>query len=73
LNSQHFPQVEDSLLPVRVFCVWAGGEADRLVASSEIDVEPSDERMDEVIAAAVKSERGCEGQVGGCTGVEVEG
>ena len=44
------------MLPVRVFCVRAGGEADGFVAGGEIDVEPSDEGVYEVIAAAVECE-----------------
>lgn len=56
LNGQHLPQIEDCLLPVGVFCVRAGGEADGFVAGGEVDVEPSDEGVYEVIAAAVECE-----------------
>lgn len=58
---------------MRVFCVRAGGEADGFVAGGEIDVEPSDERVDEVVAAAVEREGGGEGEVSGGAGIEVEG
>lgn len=58
---------------MRVLCVWAGGEADGLVAGGEIDVEPCDQSVYEIIAAAVEDEGGGEGEVGGCTCVEVEG
>lgn len=43
------------------------------MAGGEIDIEPCDEGVDEVVAAAVEDEGGGEGEVGGCAGVEVEG
>ena len=61
------------MFPVRVLGVRAGGEADRFMARGEIDVEPSDQGVHEVVAAAVEREGGGEGEVGGCAGVEVEG
>lgn len=42
LDGEHFAEVEDGLLPVGVFGVWAGGEADGFVAGCEVDVEPGD-------------------------------
>jgi hypothetical protein len=72
LNSQHITQIEHSLLPVRVFCVWSSREADRLVTGSEVNVKPCDESMDEVISAAVKRIRNGEGQISSCACVEVE-
>jgi hypothetical protein len=33
-----------------------GGETDGFVAGGEVDVKPRDERMDEIIPAAVKCE-----------------
>lgn len=51
----------------------ASGEADGFVASSEVDVEPSDQCMDEVISAAVKCEWRGEGQISGRACVEIEG
>ena len=56
-----------------VFRVRAGGETDRLVAGGEVDIEPGDKGVYEVIAAAVECEWGSKGEVGGCAGVEVEG
>ena len=44
-----------------VFRVRAGREADGLMTSGEIDVEPSDKGVDEIIAAAVEHEGGGEG------------
>lgn len=58
---------------MRVFGVRARAEADRLVAGREVDVEPGDQGVDEVGAAAVEGEGGGEGEVGGGAGVEVEG
>lgn len=52
--------------------MWSSREADRLVAGGEVNVKPCNEGMDEVISAAVKRIRNCEGQVGSCACVEVE-
>lgn len=57
---------------MRVFRMWAGREAYGLVAGGEVDVEPGNERMDEVIPTAVKCERNGEGQVSGRARVEIE-
>lgn len=73
LDGEHVLEVEDGLLPVGVLCVRAGGEADRLVAGREVDVEPGDEGVDEVVALDGQLEGGGEGQVGRGAGVEVEG
>jgi hypothetical protein len=73
LDRQHFPEIEDCLLPVRVFGVGTGREADGLVAGSEVDIEPCDQGVYEVIAAAVERERRGKGEVCSCAGVEVEG
>jgi hypothetical protein len=43
------------------------------MACCEIDIEPSDQGVDEIVAAAVEHEVGGEGEVGGCAFVEVEG
>lgn len=53
LNSEDVLQVEDGLFPVGIFGVGAGREADGLVASGELNVEPGDECVDEVAAAHV--------------------
>ena len=50
LHGQNVLQVENSLLPVGVLCVGAGGELDGLVAARELDVEPGDQGVDEVAA-----------------------
>lgn len=49
-NSQDIPQIKDGLLPVSVLGMRASGESDRLVARGELNVEPSDDRVDEVVA-----------------------
>ena len=56
LDGQHLAQIEDRLFPMRVFRVWTCGEADRLVARCEVDVEPRDQRVDKIIALAAKLE-----------------
>ena len=56
-----------------VFRVRAGGETDRLVAGGEVDIEPGDKGVYEVIAAAVECERGRKSEISCCTGIEVEG
>lgn len=43
------------------------------MASGEIDVEPSDESVDKIVASAVEHEGGLKGEVCGCAGIEVEG
>jgi hypothetical protein len=43
------------------------------VASGEVDVEPGDECVDEIIPAAVERERYGKSKVRGCAGVKVEG
>ena len=53
--------------------MWAGGETDGLVAGGEIDVEPGDECVDEIVAADIEGEGEGEGEVGGGAGVEIEG
>lgn len=73
LHGQHFTEVEDGLLPVSVFCVRASGEADGFVAGCEVDVKPGDEGVDEIVAADIEGEGECEGEIGGCAGIEVEG
>ena len=50
-----------------------GGEADRLVASGEVDVEPGDEGVDEIITTTVQGEWGGECEIGGGASVEIEG
>ena len=72
-SSKNIAQVEDSLLPVGVLGVGAGGEVDGLVASAELNVEPGDESVDEVGALGAESVGNLEGKVGGGDGVEVEG
>lgn len=73
LDGEDLVEVEDGLLPVGVLGVGAGGEADGLVAGRELDVEPGDHGVDEVVAAGGEVEGAREGQVGGCALVEVEG
>ena len=51
LDGKHIVQVEHGLLPVRIFRMWASREADWLVALGELNIEPRNEGMDEVVAA----------------------
>ncbi|KFY20163.1 hypothetical protein V493_07733, partial [Pseudogymnoascus sp. VKM F-4281 (FW-2241)] len=69
LHGQDLAQVEDGLLPVSVLGVWAGGEANGLVAGGEVDIEPRDEGVHEVVAAGLEDKGGGEGKVGDGAGV----
>ena len=73
LDCEHVLEVEHGLFPVRVLGVWAGREADRLVACGELNVEPCDDGVDKVAAADLEREGAVEGEVGDGAGVEVEG
>lgn len=73
LHGDHVLEVEDSLLPVGVLGVGAGREADGLVGGGEVDVEPGNKGVDEVIAAGRELEGGGEGEVGNLALVEVQG
>lgn len=73
LHRQHIGKIKHRLLPVRVFRMRTGGEADGFVAGGELDVEPSDQGVDVVGAADGEGEGEAEVQIGGCAGVEVEG
>lgn len=56
-----------------VLGVGAGGEADGLMAGGEVDVEPRDKGVDEVVTLDVQLKVGGEGQVGDGASVEIEG
>lgn len=58
---------------MRVLGVRARAEPYGLVAGGELDIEPGDEGVDEVVAAAREGEVGGEGQVFGGDFVEVDG
>lgn len=73
LDGEDVLEVEYGLLPVGVLGVRAGGEADGLVTGGEIDIEPGDQGVHEVVPAAVEGEWEGEGQIGSRAGVEVEG
>lgn len=73
LDGKDVVEVEDRLLPVCVLSMRTGRETDRLVAGSELDVEPCDYGVDEVVAASDKIEGAAEGEIGGCALVKVEG
>jgi hypothetical protein len=73
LDGQDFAQVENGLLPVSVLGMGTGAESNWLVASSEVNVEPCDESVDEVVATAIEDKGRGECEVGGCAGVEIEG
>jgi hypothetical protein len=53
--------------------MWTSGEADRLVAGGEFDIEPGDEGVDVVGSADREVEGSGEGEVLGSAGVEIEG
>ena len=72
LYGQDFSEVEDGLLPVRVFSMRACGEADGFMACCEVDVEPGDQGMYEIISTDIKGERRGESKVGGFACVEIE-
>jgi len=55
-----------------VFRVRARRELDRLVASAELNIEPSDDSMDEVISSCAQVEWPTEGQVFDRDSIEVE-
>ena len=69
---EHVLEVEDGLLPVGVLGVGAGGEPDGLVAFGELDVEPGDEGVDEIVAAAAEFEGDLEVEIGCGALVEIE-
>jgi hypothetical protein len=73
LDGQDILEVEDGLLPVSVFGVRAGGEADGLVAGGEVNIEPRHEGVDKVIAFDGELEGRGEGEIGYSASVEVEG
>lgn len=73
LDGEDVLEVEDGLLPVGVLSVRAGGEADRLVAGGELDVEPRDHGVDVVGAAYGEVEGELESEVGDGAGVQVDG
>lgn len=73
LDGKDVLKVEDGLLPVSVLGVGAGGEADGLVAGGEVDVEPRDKGVDEVVTLDGQVKFGGEGQVGNGASVEIEG
>lgn len=73
LDCKHVRKIEYSLLPVSVLCVGASAEADWLVASGKLDIEPSDESVDVVGSADGEVKWQAEGKIGNSAGVEVEG
>jgi hypothetical protein len=73
LHGQDFSEVEDGLFPVRIFGVRACGEANGLMACCEVDIEPCDQGMYEIISTDVKGEGRGESEVGSCACVEIEG
>lgn len=73
LDGEDVLEVEDGLLPVGVLGVGTGREADGLVAGGEVNVEPGDKGVDEVIASGDELEVGLESQVGSGASVKVEG
>jgi hypothetical protein len=73
LNCQYLTKIEYSLLPMSVFGVGAGGEANGFVAGGEFYIEPGDKSMNEIIASGAEVERYTKGKVGCCDRVEIEG
>lgn len=64
--------VEHCLLPVSVLGLWAGAELDGLVASGELDVEPSKEGVDVVVTGSLELEGNLEGEVLLLDGTDVD-
>lgn len=58
---------------MRVFRVGPSRELNRLVALCELDIEPGNDGVNEVISAGVECEGCDEGKVLGLDGVQVEG
>ena len=52
--------------------MWARRKSNGLVASSEVDIEPSNQRVDKIISPTFQSERDVEGQVYCRNGIEVD-
>lgn len=63
LDGENILEVEDGLLPVGVLGMWASGEANGLVAGGEVDIEPRDQGVDEVIAGNGELEGNIESQI----------
>jgi hypothetical protein len=61
LNRQDLSQIKHRLFPMRVFRVWARTKADGLMTRGEIDIEPCNKGVDEVVATAVEHEGRGEG------------
>lgn len=72
-DCQNVAQVEHCLLPVRVLGVRTGGEPNGFVAGRELNVEPGDKSMDEVVAADGEIEGKLECEVVGGAFVEIKG
>lgn len=73
LHGKDITQIEDSLLPVGVPGMRASGKADGLVACGEVNVEPSNQGVDKVVALGRKREGSLESEVRGLDGVKIEG
>ena len=71
-DCEDFAEVENRLLPVCIFGVRTGREPNGFVTGSEVDVEPGNEGMDEVVSLATEAERGGKGEFGGCDGIEID-
>lgn len=56
-----------------IFAVRSSRESNRLVASTEFDIEPGDECVDEVRPSGIQGEWGLKGQVFGFYRVEIDG
>lgn len=72
LDGEDVLQVENRLLPVGVLSVGTSREADRLVASSEVNVKPGNQGVDVVVTLDGKLEVGSECQVSSGASVEVQ-
>jgi len=72
-DGQDILEIEDSLFPVRVLCVGAGGKANGLVAGGKLNIEPRDDGVNEVVATDLELVGFPESEVGDGAGVEVEG
>lgn len=73
LNGEHIAQVENGLFPVSVLGVRASGETNGLVTGAELNVEPSNQCVDEVRTLGSELVGHTEGKVGRGNSVQVEG
>ena len=72
LHCKYFAKIENSLLPVRIFGMWAGRESNRFVTGGKINVEPGDEGVNEIISLATETVGSGKGEFSSCDRVEID-